>query len=223
MNQWAYHDIVVQGDYVTVPDLPGAAGHRWFSETILDGLVPLWAPIGMLLKPVTGNVKGNVTVRNNTFIETPLAMLAAMRGVLFLGLHGNRSQVILNDQNMSGVKGVLRWGEMPLYEFGSPSVQVTTLAVEPYFATATAKVAVHFYAAMFQGYRSMSDNADVISKSEIEKNERSCYIPIASEHVLNNYLRVRAVPDGGRIKVTYLNGFTPAMLQQVWKEAKEYA
>ncbi len=223
MEGWTHHDILVDGSYVTVPDLPGNEGHRWFSETVLDGLLPIWAPVGMYFSPIKGNIKPEITVRNNTFIETPLSMMAAMRGIIFTGLHSSRAQVILNGPEFSGVTGVLYWDTMPIYEFGSPNIRVTALTTEPYFATATKAVSVTFYAVMTRGYRTMADNSDLISRSELDQAMKATIKPLASEHTLNNFLRVAAVPEGGRIRVLYRNGLTPALLQQIWEEAKLYA
>ncbi len=223
MEGWTHHDIVVDGEFITVPDLPGVEGHRWFSETVLDGLLPIWAPVGMFFSPIGGNIKPEITLRNNTFIETPLSMMASMRGVIFTGLHGSRSQVILNGPDLSGVTGVLRWDTMPIFERGAPDVRITALTDNPYFATATKAVAVTFYAVMANGYRTMADNSDLISRSELDASMKATIKPLASEHTLNNFLRVGAVADGGRIHVLYRNGLTPAVLQQIWEEAKVYA
>ena len=223
MDKWVYHDIVVDGNYITVPDLPGNEGHRWFSEVVLDGLVPLWAPIGMYFSPIAGNIKPEITLRNNTFIETPLSMMAAMRGVIFSGLTSQRSQVILNGPDMSGVTGQLYWDTMPIFEQGYPDKRVTALTTEPYFATATKAVSVMFYAIMSTGYRTMADNSEVLSKSELDINRKATIKPLASEHTLNNFLRVQAVPEHGRIRVFYRNGLTPELLKQIWEEAKQYA
>lgn len=223
MDKWVHHDIIVNGDTIEVPDLPGEEGHRWFSETVLDGLIPLWAPIGMYFSPIAGNIKPEITLRNNTFIETPLSMMASMRGVIFSGLTATRSQVMLNGPESSGVVGELYWDTMPIFEMGYPDKRITALTTRPYFATATKAVSVMFYSIMATGYRTMADNSDTISKSELELNRKATIKPLASEHTLNNFLRVHAVPVGGKIKVLYCNGLTPELLKQIWEEAKTYA
>lgn len=223
MEGWTHHDIQVDGEFVTIPDLPGEEGHRWFSETVLDGLVPIWAPVGMYFSPIAGNIKPEITLRNNTFIETPLSMMASMRGVIFAGLHSSRAQVILNGPELSGVTGVLHWDTMPIYEAGDPNTRVPVLATDPYFATATKAVSVIFYAVMANGYRTMADNSELIARSELDAAMKATIKPLASDHTLNNFLRVKAVPENGRIRVLYRNGLTPALLQQIWEEAKTYA
>lgn len=223
MEKWVYHDIVVDGDTITVPDLPGDEGHRWFSETILDGRVPLWAPVGMYFSPIAGNIRPEITLRNNTFIETPLSMMAAMRGVVFVGLTGTRSRVMLNGPEMSGVTGELYWDTMPIFEVGTPDKRVTALTTERYFATATKAVSVMFFAVMSTGYHTMAENSDLIVKSELEANLKATIKPLSSDHTLNNFLLVKAQPVHGEIKVTYRNGLTPDLLKQIWEGAKMYA
>lgn len=223
MGTWVPHDIIIEGDMITVPGMSPEEGHRWFSETILDGKLPLWAPIGMLFSPITGNIKPEITLRNNTFIETPLSMMASMRGVVFTGLYARRAKCIWSGPEQSGVEGVLRWDETPLHPVGEPNNSVKVLATNPYFATATKRVNIIFYAVMSTGYHTMAQNSEEILLCEEDNGRRANAKPLVSDHTLNNFLRVWAVPVNGKIRVSYMNGLTPELLKQIWEEAKRYA
>lgn len=214
-------DIVVNGDTVTIPSMPGAAGHKFFTEVIMDGGLPLWAPIGMLFKSHTGNTDGDITVRNNTFMETPLNMMSRLHDILFYGLTSKNTTVICAEPG-KGAVGELRFDSMPLYEFGRPNDRVPSLYLDPYFAFAMEKVSIHFYTEMRTGYRTMADNVIAIRESNLDHAVKGIYLPLASNHTLNNYLRVWAVPVNGAIKVQYLSGMTAAIFNQIWKEAQMY-
>lgn len=213
-------EMQVNGDLVTFPGMDVKEAHKFFSDLIVDGKLPVWAPIGMLFKPLTGNTKGDITVRNNTFMEATLSMIANAAGTIFLGLH-NRAAVVVSPPE-DGLTGELRFDTMPYKELKTLEDQsVRALSTSPYFAFALERVAIHFYCEMLTGYRSMGHNAATLQNSSLDDKVRMLYLPIASNHTLNSYLRVKADCSNG-IRVQYLNGFTPEMLQQVWREATTY-
>lgn len=216
-----FHSIVVNGDQVTVPDLPGYDGYKWFSETILDGQVPVWAPCGLMLNPVRGNIAQNksIAVMNNSFLETPLALIAKTHNVLFTGLTRKYNIVHMAPFNYaaSGLEGKQYWKTSPIWEQGRPGKPIKALAQEDYFCTILKGATVRFYACMDTGYHSMAENHERLGQLHDGKE----YTAIASEHTLNNYVHV-CYWDGHNIRVIYDNGMTPELLQSMWKEAESY-
>lgn len=213
-----FHSIVVQGDTVTIPDLPGYEGYQWFAETILDGKLPVWAPCGMQLNPIKGNIAQNksVAVMNNSFLETPLALIAKMRSVVFTGLSMKYNIVHMAPYNYekAGLTGPCFWSNVPLFEQGHPSDHVVSLAEDDYFCTILKGATVRFYACMDTGYHTMAENHERLKTL----HNGGDYTAIASEHTIMPYVQVRSW-DGRNIRVIYNKGMTPELLQSMWKEA----
>lgn len=216
-----FHDIVVHGDIVAVPDLPGYEGYKWLSDTILDGRVPVWAPCGMQLNPIAGNIAAdkNIAMMNNCFLETPLALIAKMHNVIFSGLHMKNNIVHMAPFNYDapGLIGRQTWSKSPIYEQGHPGTRIDALSKEDYFCTVLKGATVRFYARMDTGYHSMAENHALLSGM----HNGDSYTAVASEHTLNDYVHVRYY-DGKNIQVIYDNGMTPELFARLWKEALTY-
>lgn len=237
---WDFHRITVSGDTVAVPDLPGQAGLEWFMRTILDGLIPVWAPIGIYLNPIAGNVDGDrdtrgrysrMVVRNNSFAETPLEIVTNTYGMIMLGVRRTNGVCSLTALGDRGIRGEQDFATMPVISEGAPSTAIPVLSPKKHYCTITSKSTVDFFVSMQTGYRSMSDNARLLQtmrgyRPSIRDTKQTVggihFLSVASDHTLNNFLHVHAELVGGKIKVHYDNGMTPALLEQLWKEAEEF-
>lgn len=216
-----FYPITVQGDTIQVQGLSGFEAYRWFCKTILDGEVPVWAPCGIELNPIKGNIAPHksIAVMNNSFLETPLALIAKMKGIIFPSLHYKNNVVHMAPYNYAkaGLSGPQCWSTCDLFEQGRPDVHTPVLFREDYFCTILKGATVRFYACMDTGYHSMSDNHARMRLLADAKN----YTAVASEHTLNDYVHVVAW-DGHNIRVIYDNGMTPELFDSIWKGALTY-
>lgn len=238
---WEYRPITVDGDTISVDGLSGQAGLEWFTKTILDGLIPVCAPVGIYLNPFKGNVDGSVdtrgqysrmVVRNNSFMETPLDIVTRTYGMLVIGVKKNRAFVYLTkgggDQ---GVKGVMDFDTMPVRMSHDTLEALTVLSPNKHYCTVISNASITFFVSRQVGYRSMSDNAKLLQDTRdvvtgIRDDRYTVgglhFMSVASDHTLNNFLHVRAELVDSKIKVVYDNGLTPDLLRQIWEEAGQY-
>lgn len=237
---WEFHTINVDGDTITVPDLPGQSGLDWFTKTVLDGLIPVWAPIGIYLNPIAGNVDGDrdtrgrysrMVVRNNSFAETPLEIVTNTYGMMLLDMPFRNGFASLTTPGDVGIRGSMDFATMPVVAEGHPNEPVPVLHPKKHYCTITAKSTITFFVAMSTGYHSMQDNAKLLqSMRNIRPSVRDDkytvgglhFVSVASDHTLNNFLHVWAELVSGKIRVIYDNGFTPALLAKLWREAEQY-
>ena len=218
--------IIVNGDTITIPNMDPLEAHRVFSEIILDGLLPVWAPIGfetVLFTDIQGGQHqvyskkntGAPTMlnRGSTFQETALAISTNLLGTVFTGLHAINRSVRTEEHTGPIYSKQVKWIE---YGYAESGVYAQTVD-DKYFATSFEKVQLDLYVMMSTGYRTMQENAKIL------KGDLRLYTPIASEHTLNRYVRVAAFPNAdGSIKVQYLKGMTPALFKQLWEEGASY-
>lgn len=219
-------NIHVNGNLVTVEGMSPQEGHVWLSEAVLDGNIPVWAPIGFyinLFEDIHGGMGGvydlrqtgapTMLHRGGSFQETALAISTNLRGTLFSGLTHNHAEVHSEARVGKFFTDDANWVETGKADSGTYAVTIN----HKYIANSFKKAEIDLYVSMYCGYRTMEENAKML------RNDFHRYTPIASEHTLNRYLRVVALPDqSGASRVQYLNGMTAAKFEKMWKEAQEF-
>lgn len=213
--------IIVQGNLVYPADgqTPIGLFHQEFTEIVMDGLLPLCAPIGLKINPHQGMTQ-NLTDLSLDTKESMLNIIRNCVGIAFYNVPSNcrhiTSPTMKEDEIVSTHR--VQWSTMPLGKTPIP------VGDDMYIATTRALLEVQFWVGHLTGYRDMAKNHYFMKQSGAENSNiftADTYVPISSDHTLNRWVRVAAMPAGNAVQVQYMNGMTPEVLQQIWNEGVE--
>lgn len=209
--------ILVQGDMVFPADEESKPDFQSrFTTAVMDGQLPICAPIGMRLNLHQGMTKELAKL----MLDTQESMLSIIRNCTGLAFYNipNDCRHITSDEQRAGTRittSSVPWLSMPR------QYQAKAIGAEKYLLTTRALLQLQFWVVHLTGYRDVSANNHIMNQARRGQHsvfDSTDYVPLASDHTLNKWLHVSTQPMPVGCRVYYDNGLTPDMLQQIWNE-----